>query len=80
MSSRFRYRELPHATVGVEALALTPDYKSGVGLTLAMSASERRQGGREGGREGGEQWLARVHCTSVSMGKAAHNGKLHSMH
>jgi hypothetical protein len=41
VSSRFRYRELPHATVGVEALALTPDLKSGVGLTIAMSAKSR---------------------------------------
>lgn len=39
VASRFRYRTLPHATVGVEALALTPD-KSGLGLTLAMSKSE----------------------------------------
>ncbi|KAI7837321.1 hypothetical protein COHA_008836 [Chlorella ohadii] len=39
VSSCFRYRVLPHATVGVEALALTPDYKSGVGLTIAMSAT-----------------------------------------
>lgn len=45
VSSCFRYRVLPHATVGVEALALTPDYKSGVGLTIAMSASERADWG-----------------------------------
>ena len=62
VSSRFRYRQLPHATVGVEALAFTPDFKSGVGLTLAMSASERRQAGRrEAGREeGGRQGRSTV--------------------
>ena len=71
MSSRFRYRELPHATVGVEALALTPDLKSGVGLTIAMSASEHRAWlGRGAAMVASAQGLGEssthvaVHCSS----------------
>ena len=61
VSSRFRYRELPHATVGVEALALTPDLKTGVGLTIAMSASEWELAGARDGCK----------CASFECGHAA---------